>query len=122
MAIAPGSLTGVRCVSCGARPSSVTRPTSSAPPRDVILPRPSGPAPTRMYPVPMAASRRGARPAARNAESAPIGFAWPVATTDLAEVRSWISDLPLQAKSAIITAAAACVALAIALTVTVTLA
>jgi hypothetical protein len=49
-------------------------------------------------------------------------MSWSVVSMDLAWLRSWISDLPLQSKGAIITAAAAGVAVAIALTVTVTLA
>jgi hypothetical protein len=120
MAISPGSLNGVRCVNCGAQPGIVTPATLSSPPRDIILPRPSGPAPTRLYPVPMAVARRNTTPDERESDDRPIGLSWPVASMDLAEVRSWISDLPLQSKGAIITAAAAGVAMAIALTVTVT--
>lgn len=121
MAIAPGSLNGVRCFNCGARPGIVTPATLSSPPRDVILPRPSGPPPTRMYPVPMAVARRSATSEVRVADAPPIGWSWPVATKDLAGIRSWILDLPIQSKGAIITAAAAGVAVAIALTVSVAL-
>ena len=121
MAISPGSLNGVRCFSCGAQPGIVTPATLSSPPRDVILPRPSGPAPTRMYPVPMAVARRGTTPAVRVSDAPRIGWSRPVGTMHLAGVRSWILDLPIQSKGAIITAAAAGVAMAIALTVTVTL-
>jgi hypothetical protein len=122
MAISPGSLNGVRCFSCGAAPGLVTPATLPSPPRDVILPRPSGPAPTRMYPVPMAGASRGPASDRRVAGDPPMGLPWPVVSADLAGVRGWISDLPLQTKSAIITAVAAAVAMAIALTVTVTLA
>ncbi len=122
MAISPGSLNGVRCFNCGAQPGIVTPATLSSPPRDIILPRPSGQAPTRMYPVPMAVARRSATPDVRVSDAPPIGWSWPVVSMDLTGVRSWILDLRLQSKGAIITAAAAGVALAIALTVTVTLA
>jgi hypothetical protein len=122
MAISPGSLNGVRCFNCGAQPGIVTPATLSSTPRDIILPRPSGPPPARMYPVPMAVVRRSATPETRLSDALSIGLSWPVASMDLAGVRSWISDLPLQSKGAIITAAAAGVGMAIALTVTVTLA
>jgi hypothetical protein len=122
MAISPGTLNGVRCFSCGAQPGIVTPATLSSPPRDVILPRPSGPPPARMYPVPMGLTTRSDTPERRGSDALPIGSSRPLPSLDLAGVRSWISDLPLQSRGAIITAAAAGVAMAIALTVTVTLA
>ena len=122
MAISPGSLNGVRCFNCGAHPGIVTPATLSSPPRDIILPRPSGAAPTRLYPVPMVVARRSAMPDERVSDAPPTGMSRSAVSMDLAGVRSWISDLPLQSKGAIITAAAAGVAVAIALTVTVTLA
>jgi len=122
MAISPGSLNGVRCFNCGAQPGIVTPATLSSPPRDIILPRPSGPAPTRLYPVPMAVARRSTMLDELMSDVRPSGLSWPAPSMDLAEVRSWISDLPLRTKGAIITAAAAGVGMAIALTVTVTLA
>jgi hypothetical protein len=122
IAISPGSLNGVRCFNCGAQPGIATPATLSSPPRDIILPRPSGPAPTRLYPVPMAVARRSTTPDERESDAPPIGLSWPVPTLVVAALRSWIADLPIHSNGAIITAAAAGVAVAIALTVTVALA
>ena len=72
-------------------------------------------------PVPIAAAKREATPEPLADAALPIGMSGPLPVMDLAGVRAWISDLPLQSKGAIITAAAAAIAVAIALTVTVTL-
>jgi hypothetical protein len=74
-----------------------------------------------VVPVPMAAMTRDAAPEPPASAALPIGMSGPLPAMDLAGVRAWISDLPLQSKAAIITAAAAVLAVAIALTVTVTL-
>jgi hypothetical protein len=121
MAISPGSLNGVRCFSCGAQPVIATPEMLSSPPRDVILPRPSGPPPARMYPVAMAVVERPVKPGPRVTDPSRFDLSRPVVSMDLTGVRSWISDLPLHTRGAIITAAAAGVGMAIALTVTVTL-
>jgi hypothetical protein len=71
--------------------------------------------------MPMAAAKREATPEPLADGALPIGMSGPLPVMDMAGVRAWISDLPLQSKGAIITAAAAAIAVAIALTVTVTL-
>ena len=74
-----------------------------------------------LVPVPMAAMKPEAAPEPRSGAEIPIGMSGPLPAMDLAGVRAWILDLPLQSRAAIITAAAAALAVAIALTVTVTL-
>ena len=68
-------------------------------------------------PVPIAAAKREATPEPLADAALPIGMSGPLPVMDLAGVRAWISDLPLQSKGAIITAAAAAIAVGIARTV-----